>query len=93
MTGSSLWQVNPEGQNTDIWFVMDTFNFMRQIGALQLVASPERAAPSLETLNPGSTRRPCCWDARRGGATSQQGAGPAGAEALADLAVPHRIRR
>jgi predicted ester cyclase len=34
VTGSSLWRVNPEGQNTDIWFVMDTFNFMRQIGAL-----------------------------------------------------------
>ena len=34
VTGSSLWRVNQNGQNTDIWFVMDTFNFMRQIGAL-----------------------------------------------------------
>jgi predicted ester cyclase len=34
VTGSSLWRVNPQGQNTDIWFVMDTFNFMRQIGAI-----------------------------------------------------------
>ena len=34
VTGSSLWRVNQDGQNTDIWFVMDTVNFMRQIGAL-----------------------------------------------------------
>lgn len=34
VTGSSLWRVNQDRQNTDIWFVMDTFNFMRQIGAL-----------------------------------------------------------
>ena len=34
VTGSSLWRVNQDGQNTDIWFVMDTLNFMRQIRAL-----------------------------------------------------------
>jgi predicted ester cyclase len=34
VTGSSLWRVNQDGENTDIWFVMDTFNFMRQIGAI-----------------------------------------------------------
>lgn len=34
VTGSSLWRVNRDGQNTDIWFVMDTLNFMRQIGAI-----------------------------------------------------------
>ena len=34
VTGSSLWRVNQDGQNTDIWFVMDTINFIRQIGAL-----------------------------------------------------------
>jgi predicted ester cyclase len=34
VTGSSLWRVNPDRQNTDIWFVMDTYNFMRQIGAI-----------------------------------------------------------
>jgi predicted ester cyclase len=33
VTGSSLWRVN-DGQNVAIWFVMDTFNFMRQIGAI-----------------------------------------------------------
>ena len=34
VTGSSLWRVNQDQRNTDIWFVMDTFNFMRQIGAI-----------------------------------------------------------
>ncbi len=34
VTGSSLWRVNQDRRNTDIWFVMDTFNFMRQIGAI-----------------------------------------------------------
>jgi steroid delta-isomerase-like uncharacterized protein len=34
VTGSSLWRVNSGGRNTDIWFVMDTYNFMRQIGAI-----------------------------------------------------------
>lgn len=34
VTGSSLWRVNEEQQNSDIWFVMDTLNFMRQIGVM-----------------------------------------------------------
>ena len=34
VTGGSLWRVNADGQNTAIWFVMDTLNFMRQIGAI-----------------------------------------------------------
>jgi predicted ester cyclase len=41
VTGSSLWRMNEEGQNTDIWFVMDTLNFMRQIGALRSYGSVE----------------------------------------------------
>lgn len=32
--GASLWRVNEQGQNTDIWFVMDNVKFMRDINLL-----------------------------------------------------------
>jgi hypothetical protein len=29
-----MWRVNEQGQNTDIWFVMDNVKFMKDINLL-----------------------------------------------------------
>jgi hypothetical protein len=34
VTGASMWRVNEQGQNTDIWFVMDNVKFMKDINLL-----------------------------------------------------------
>ena len=34
VTGASMWRVNAQGQNTDIWFVMDNVKFMKDINLL-----------------------------------------------------------
>ncbi len=34
VTGASMWRVNEQGQNTDIWFVMDNIKFMQDIHLL-----------------------------------------------------------
>lgn len=34
VTGASLWQINEQGQNTGIWFVMDNVQFLKDINLL-----------------------------------------------------------
>ncbi len=34
VTGASMWRVNEQGQNTDIWFVMDNVKFLKDINLL-----------------------------------------------------------